>query len=454
MDRKTLTALGIFVGLGLIALLTWRSPEQGERVTAKPRPLPHLTTDDLQTVTMASKGQSVSLVRNDKTWRVTKPVDYPADKYASETLQKKLLDLEFGDLISERQDRQDEFEVNAQKGIHVQVAHHGKIVADFYLGKTLSGFTMFRVEGQKKIWQAVGSLRSTFDKKLKNWRDRRIFSFKDQDVRGLEFTTAAGTARVGRKDAKSPWTLINAPTEIPKLDANALRHALSTLSSLSTFDFADAMTPTKAGLDHPRATIKAILNGATTYGLEIGKELKDHTYARVVGKKQIFSVPKGSVQAFALRPIDLKDKAVLAFDPAKVTVLTLEKRAGQTLESVVLRRDDKNPKAWFGSALGVKLAKNVPGKKVSNTTKLEAALKTLSNLQANHFTRTPLSQLGLNPGAWTVTIELADGKQLRLTVGSILEKQSRAVRTMGNPNVFMVRDYVTKQFLLEPKNYL
>lgn len=440
MNQKTLVAAVLFVAIGGLAFWLLRSPDRGERVGKKPRPIPPLNSKQVAKVTITSKGKNVTLARKGQSWRIEAPLSYAADKYAADTMDKKLEELAFGDLVSEQPTRHAEFGVDDQKGTRVQLFDAaGKSLADFTLGKVIDGFTMFRLAGDKKVWQAAGSLRPVFDKDLKLWRDRSIVKITQNKVRELELATAAGTAKLARKDAKAPWTLVSAPIELPKLDKAAISQAVSTLSSLSAQDFADGIKPKAAGLEPPVATITATLEDKTSLRLEVGNELKDARYVRVAGKPQVFKATAYAIKALLLRPIDLKDKTIVALDAAKVTALTLTKHSGDKAEAVKLV---KKGKTWLGN-----------GKKVASTTKLEKGLKTLSALKAQGFAKLPESALGLDKPAWQVVVEFDGGKRFELTIGSVEKDQARAVRLTGNKDLFMVRRYVLDQFLLDPKNY-
>lgn len=459
MNRKTWTAAGIFVVLLPISIWVMRAPDTGERVGERERPLAKLQKDAFNRVTISGKGKSITLVKVGGQWKLTKPVRYDADKYATESMEKKLTELSFGDLISARKERHGDFEVDDKKGTRVVVAQGDKTLADFYLGKSISGFTMLRKAGDDKVWQAAGALRSSFDRPLKSWRDRRIIALAQDKARKLEFATAAGTVTVARKTKKAPWTVESSPQPLGKLDQQAIRSALSALATLSATAFHDRLKSSEAGLDKPFATIMATLEGnSQSYKLELGKETKKGRYVRVAGKAQIFEIQTYTAKNLIQRPIDLKDKTMLTLDKGKIQRLTLRKSAGEAVEGVQLTRgkgkDGKPTQEWFG----VKVDKGGPaagkGKKVASTAKLDEGLKTLSTLKADHYARVAASELGLDTPAWTVTVELEGGGKTKLTVGSKMKDQCRAVRIDGRSEIFMVRKYVLERFLLEPKKYL
>ncbi|PID38642.1 MAG: hypothetical protein CSA65_03770 [Proteobacteria bacterium] len=459
MNRKTWTAAGIFVVLLPLSIWVMRAPDTGERVGDRERPLPKLQTNGFNRVTITGKGKSVTLVKVGEAWKLTTPMTYDADKYATESMEKKLIALSFGDLVSDRKQRHGEFEVDDKKGTRVVVAQGDKTIADFYLGKSVSGFTMFRKAGEEKVWQVAGSLRSTFARTVDNWRDRRIIAFKQDKARKLEFATAAGTITVARKGPKTPWTVVSSPISLGKIDQQAIRSALSALASLTASAFHDKLKSSVAGLDKPLATLMATLEGeSTSYRLEIGAATKKKgRYVRVAGKPQTFEIQAYTAKRLLKRPIDLKDKTMLSLEQAKIQRLTLRKLSAEAIDGVQLTRgkgkDGKPSTEWFS----VKVDKTGPkgkGKKVASTTKLSEGLKTLATLKADHYPRVAASELGLESPAWTVTVELEDSKTIELAIGSKLKDKCRAVRIGSRPDIYMVRKYVLERFLLEPKNYL
>jgi len=56
------------------------------------------------------------------------------------------------------------------------------VVGDLIIGKTLGAGTMVRVPGKDDVWQAIGSIKYSFDKSAADWRDKSITTFAVADV--------------------------------------------------------------------------------------------------------------------------------------------------------------------------------------------------------------------------------------------------------------------------------
>src|SRR5206468_425617 len=80
MNKKTLTALGAFVLLGIIALVTLRQPEKGERASDHPRPIPTLNPVEITTLDVTKGGVTTTIKNEGGIYQVTAPVSYPADQ--------------------------------------------------------------------------------------------------------------------------------------------------------------------------------------------------------------------------------------------------------------------------------------------------------------------------------------------------------------------------------------
>ncbi len=437
MNKKTLIALVLFAGLlGAVIFLQSR-PEQGERVGERPRPIPSLKGTKIDKLSITAKGKTVVMKKEKDAWSLIQPVAYPADKYSADTVVEKLQGLEFGDLVTERKDRHAEYDLSGEKSIHVVAEAGGKKVADVYLGKVMEDFTMFRLASKDDVWQAVGALRHAFDREVSNWRDRSVINFKQEEARKISVTTAAGTIKLSRKDEKATWKVDDSPLKIDQLDTATVDGLLSSLYSLSAHSFADKLTAQKAGVDQPRATITATTKDGKEHTLLVGANDKENSWVQRKGAEQIFVLQKHTVDTLVKRPIDFRNKSVLSFKADDVVSLRLDNRKEKT--AVTLKRKGSD---WLGD-----------GKKVSDTTKIKAAVEALASLNAEGFAWQDRAALGLDAPEWILEIALKDRTRHTLRVGSVEKDGMVGLARDGVPDLFTARKYSLETFLLDPKNF-
>jgi hypothetical protein len=461
MNKKTIVALVIFVALlGTVYLIQSR-PQRGQRVGERARPLPAIKADAIGEVSISSKGATVVLVRAGKdSWRLAKPIAYPADKYATDTLIEKLSKLELGDQVSEQRARHAEYEVDDKAGVHVvamgRVASGAsgggasrKTLLDFHLGKVIDDFTMLRPAGKDQVYQAVGALRFVFDRELKNWRKRSIIDVKQEDVRKLEVTAGAATTVLTRADVgraasgasgAAAWRVERVPddTKIDQLDDATVANLLSTFYSLAAFDFADGIAPDKSGLDKPAGSVTAQLKSGGPVTLVIGGHKDDDYWVQRKGEPQVFVIKKYSVENLLRRPIDFRDKTVLSLKADEVVALAIEHRKEK--ESVKIARKGND---WLGG----------DGKPLKDASKVKGAIEALAALKAEAFASASAEELGMDPPEWVLEIAMKDRTKHQLSVGSKEKDGFYGLARKGVDDLFVLRKYALDRFLLDPKSY-
>ena len=439
-SKTTVALLAFIVLLGLVYFIQSR-PDKGERRGERPRPMAKLVAGTIKRVTISAKGATVTLERDgpDKTsdqWRLVKPVIYPADKYAASSLAERLEKLEFGDLVTELRSKHAEYEVDEKSGVHVVVAEGQKNLADFYIGKVVDDFTMFRVAGRDQVYTAVGSLRFVFERELKSWRNRTIFDFKQEEARQLELSSAEGTISLSRPDEKTPWKVSRTTARADRLDDTLISTLLQTLASLVTFDFADGISLEKSGLDKPRATLAVKLKSGSSLVLLVGNHTGDDYWVQTKGNPQVFIIKKYTIDNLMKRPIDFRDKTVLSFKAEEVVGLGIEKTKDKEMVKLTRKGDD-----WLKE-----------GKKITDASKVKTALEALSALKAEGFAKFTADELGLKNPDWKVEIQLKDRTKHLLTIGSVEKDSIYGLMRKGAPEIFTFRKHTLDRFLLDPKN--
>jgi hypothetical protein len=330
MNRKTLIAVAAFAALGLLALLALRQPEKGEGVGDRQRPLAKIDAGALDTITVTRAGVVTTLKREGGKFKVTTPVAYAADDAAAKGAFDALEKLTLGNLVSENKAKQAEFDVDDAKGIHVVAkGAAGQVLADLYVGKIVASGTMVRVAGKDQVWQAMGPLRSDFDKGPADFRDRSVTTFSADDAEMVTVKAKDGGIAIVKKTGKSgggeaKWEVVTAVPKVDKLDNAIPNGIVQALSSLKTNDFADGATLAATGLDAPTLTVTVALKGGKNATLLVGnKKGADELYVKTPDVAQIFVSKTFNLERVAKRPIEFKDKLladVAEADLAEVAV--------------------------------------------------------------------------------------------------------------------------------------
>lgn len=341
MNRKTLTALGVFVVLGALALFALRQPEKGERAADHPHPVPQLDPAQITTLEVTRNG-ATTIIKNDAgKYRVTAPVAYAADQASAKAAFEGLGKMDVSDLVTEQKTKQTEFDVDDKSGIRVVAKHDGKVLADLIVGKSVGGGTMVRPSGQDDIWRATGISHYLFDKGPGDWRDKSIVTFPAADVGRLEITAKDGAKIVlqktaGKEPNKGPkdaqWEVTQSSVKIDKLDTSVPAGIVSAMASWKANDFADGVSLADAGLTPPELTVTLSSGTDSKTGAKDdksvtvligGKKGDDEFYVKKADAPQVFLVKKYNLERIDKRPMEFRDKTLCDLTGAELTEIAV-----------------------------------------------------------------------------------------------------------------------------------
>jgi hypothetical protein len=353
MNRKTVLAFGAFILLSVVAVVLLRSPEKGERRGDKPRPMAKIQPTEWNTLAVTRNKQTTVIYRDKGTWRVTSPVDYPADETAAKAAFQAVENLDFSDIVTDQKAKQAEFEVG-DDGLRIVAKNGATPLGELIIGKAIGAGTMVRVPGKDEIWQANGSLRFTFDKSETDWRDKSITTFAVADAEKLDIKSkTGGTISLKKAQKKSDgkleaagandeWTIVTSSVPIPKVDNTVAGSMVAALASWKTNDFGDNVKPEVSALNDPALTITVTLKDGKKVTVLVGnKKTDDEFYVKNDTSPQVFVVKKWAMEHINKRPIDFRDKTICDIDANDLTEVAVTHGA----ESYTLVKNGKDWKA-------------------------------------------------------------------------------------------------------------
>jgi hypothetical protein len=330
MNKKTLTALGAFVVLAIIALVTLRQPEKGERASDHPRPIPTLNPVEITTLDVTKGGVTTTIKNEGGIYKVTAPVSYPADQATAKTAFEALGKMDITDLVTQQDAKQAEFEVDDKSGVRLVAKHDGKVLADLIVGKGVGAGTMVRPAGTNDVWRASGITKFAFDKGPTDWRDKSITTFQSTEVEKLDVADKDGAKislkKTGTKEgSEDKWEVVSSSVKIEKLDNSVPNGLVSALANWKANDFADGAGATlaAAGLDAPALTVTVGLKGGKSVAALIGNKKGDDTFVKKADAPQIFLVKKFNLERIAKRPMDFRDKTLCDVAAADLTEISV-----------------------------------------------------------------------------------------------------------------------------------
>ena len=320
MNRKTITALGVFVVLAAIALFALRQPEKGERAADHPHPIAKLNTAEITSLEVTRNGATTIIKSDGPRYKITAPVAYAADDANAKAAFEGLGKMDISDLVTEQKSKQAEFEVDEKSGIRLVVKHDDRVLADLVIGKASGAGTMVRPSGKDETWLATGITRYLFDKSPADWRDKSIVTFPMAEAGRLEVVARDGSKialkKAGTKPGvDDPWEVTQSSVKIDKLDASVPNGISSAMASWKANDFADGVGLAAAGLAPPALTVtlggKAGAKDDKSVTVLIGdKKGEDEVYVKKADAPQIFLVKKYNVERIAKRPMEFRDKTL------------------------------------------------------------------------------------------------------------------------------------------------
>lgn len=320
MNRKTVTALGVFVVLAALALFALRQPEKGERAADHPHPIAKLNPAEITSLEVTRNGATTTIKSDGPRYKVTAGVAYAADDANAKAAFEGLGKMDISDLVTDQKSKQAEFQVDDRWGIRLVVKHDDRVLADLVVGKTSGAGTMVRPSGKDETWRATGITRYLFDKDPADWRDKSIVTFPMAEAGRLEVVARDGSKialkKTGTKSGNDDaWEVTQSSVKIDKLDAAVPNGIVSAMASWKTNDFADGVGLAAAGLAPPALTVtlggKPGAKDDKSVTVLIGdKKGEDEVYVKKADAPQIFLVKKYNLERIGKPPMEFRDKTL------------------------------------------------------------------------------------------------------------------------------------------------
>jgi hypothetical protein len=231
--------------------------------------------------------------KGDEAWDLAKPMAAKANANNVKAMLDNLVKLKLSEQISTSADTYGEWGLTDEKALHAVFYEGDKVVADLYVGDSGSRGQMTRLGGKTGVFAAKGFSKWVYDRDLKGWRDRSVWSFDDKSVVKVSIENELGHIDL-KKDGEK-WSANEQPKKgaagaIKDFKENTVQSLLSAYKALNAVDFATGKTAAETGLDKPVASVVFELKDGNKFELELGSVEASNRWVRRKGSDETVSI--------------------------------------------------------------------------------------------------------------------------------------------------------------------
>ncbi len=329
--RNTIVLALLVAALG--AYLYWVERPAAERESQTTRIL-EFDPEDVERLELTAYGQTIEARKTDDTWRITAPVEGPADSRAVDTLVQTAAQAERKRTIVESTDDLGAFGLAEPDAVLTIFVDDRPLPALAVGMGTPIGFNAYvRRADEDAVLLTGGTVRAALMKRLPDLRDKTVLHFAESDVARLRITPRDGDDVILEREGEG-WRIV-AP-----VDARASQATVDNLfGSLRALRAVEFVTETGAdaeagrGLTPPAFELE--LSGSSEpVVLRIGDEIdlgdKQLVAATVAGEPQIYLVASHIPASLGKSAADLRDRTLVWTEPGSVTEIRVRHRDGET----------------------------------------------------------------------------------------------------------------------------
>lgn len=298
---------GVFVLLALVLVL--QRAQRSKVVVSGPKETVTVNPDQVTRVWVHKADGDVELVKSGSDWRLTKPVDYPANQDMITTMLKSVEALKLEDVISSNPATRGTYQVDST-GTEVAIWAGDKQVMGLIIGKSSADWThtFVRRKDGNEVFRAEGVIAYNFNRRPEDWRDKSILKLDEPTVTrvALEYPKERVQLALVRADS-THWNLEVPGKGTEPADSTTAARLVQGAAKLSTVNFA---TDAEAvGKDFAAADFRlAVTAGATTHRVDFLSTDETKLLARRDGSPTLFSLYKSNLGNLMKKPDDLRKK--------------------------------------------------------------------------------------------------------------------------------------------------
>jgi hypothetical protein len=412
--KTTLILFVVFAGL-LAFILLFDVKDVGQE---EPKDkLVDLEAHDVVKIEFKTEEEAITFTKEEEDdWLISAPIEAKADRDEVDRIADDFSSLEIDRVVEEEPQDLGKYGI-PQKEITLHFKDREEPVKILVgMENPLDQKYFAQREGDTRVVLIASTHTSLFEKKIFDFREKNIFKFETDDVKGIELHS--GDIRWEAEKKEEEWFLKEPVQSLAeKSDITSL---LSSLSGLKAKEFVSEEKNDEElknfKLDFPQHTVTLqmpLKNQEVTFMIQ--KE-EDKVYATTSLSPKIIEAEDTILSKLEKNPLEMREKEVADFYSWEVNKVSLER--GDFVLTVV--EDEEEDKWYFDST----------EKEAADKDKIDEFIRKIEALEAEGFIDPPLNlkEFGLEPpeGKVTLWVKKDEEKSAEITImiGKKLEAES------------------------------
>ncbi|MEW5979058.1 MAG: DUF4340 domain-containing protein [Acidobacteriota bacterium] len=316
--RNLAIVAAVFAALGAyVYFYEIKGEKKREEAAENAKKLFAFESKDVAVLTIHSSNGEITLEKVQEGWKISKPLEAKADKFAADGLASDLASLKIERTLEDEKPQWTTYGLESPQLKVTAKLSDGKTHELEFGEKDFTDFSIFaRVPGQDKVLVLPTGLFNSANKKLLDFRDKTVVEFQRDQLK--EFTVAVKGKEFTFEKNKDDW-MVKKPFQA-RADNSEVNSVVSDLESAKAEDFVDAPTDLKAyGLSSPDVRVDLYLgDNRTRRTLLIGKKVDSSYYAKDDSRSTIFKIREDLFKKLDLDSQKIRDKKMLRVERADV----------------------------------------------------------------------------------------------------------------------------------------
>ncbi|NOX37131.1 MAG: DUF4340 domain-containing protein [Calditrichaeota bacterium] len=322
--KQTLFLLVAFIFLaGYVYIVEVKQHKKKEEEKKRAEQVFHFEKDSVKILQVRNQYGTFRFEKRGESWQILEPVETEADKTPITTVLNNLKNAKMQTQFTIRPDEKKEFGFT-RKAVRVQLElTDGSRDSLIFGDKTPVGANVFATRGDTVVFTVPQYIKTSLEKRLFDWRDKKVLHFKRADVQRVVIKSPKGRFEFVR-EKDNQWMIknINRPA-----DSGQLNTVFSKLEYGRAKAFVDeeGTRLKQYGLKPHRYEVTLFLSaekGSRT--LLISRKIDGKYYAQDISRKPIFEVDSTLVREIRKDLKDFRSRDFAEFDRDKVSRIELD----------------------------------------------------------------------------------------------------------------------------------